>query len=596
MSCLFGYYGRPDPRLLDRMADRLGHRCRGGWERRGIDPAPGVRAAVGRGRAPWSVDPHTESRPEPPLLFGYGGVLFGGSPAIPETGAGSPRLRDLAAELARDPAGGLSALHGAFVAALALRDDFFLIRDPAGIKVLYWTRTPDRLLFASEVKALFADPRVPRRIRPGALAEYFTFSFVPGEGTMFEGIFELQPGTLLRWADGQVALDRRFRFEGMEADDATDPDIEGWTGRMRSALAASVRECREAAGGSPAVFLSGGIDSSAVLAHAARQSGGTPVKTFSVHFGPKYANENAFVAMMVERWGTDHTWLEIRPKGFLRRLREIIRHLDDPIGDPITVPNYLLAEAASRIAPAVLNGEGGDPCFGGPKNIPMMLADLYGRMPGDPPEGWLERAYLRSYRKCFDDLGRLLSPEVFAASGGDDALAAILTPFFTADRPRSFLNKLMSINIRLKGANLILVKVEKMTAANGLLALAPLFSRRIIEFSMACPPGLKLMGNVEKGILKRSARGMVPDPIIERPKSGMMVPVRFWLQGEMRRYARRMLSRKNLRRLGYFDVSYVRSLLDYDRTEVQSQRFGLKLWMLITFMLWHEQMVEGKSP
>ncbi|MEZ5578087.1 MAG: asparagine synthase C-terminal domain-containing protein [Candidatus Competibacteraceae bacterium] len=107
------------------------------------------------------------------------------------------------------------------------------------------------------------------------------------------------------------------------------------------------------------------------------------------HFGAEYARENEFVQLMVDRYHTDHHWLEIRPGGFLERLREIIWRLDDPIGDPVTVPNYLLAQAASQVADVVLNGEGGDPCFGGPKNIPMLLPGCTVSLPGELSAGWL---------------------------------------------------------------------------------------------------------------------------------------------------------------------------------------------------------------
>jgi hypothetical protein len=107
--------------------------------------------------------------------------------------------------------------------------------------------------------------------------------------------------------------------------------------------------------------------------------------------------------------------------------------------------------------------------------------------------------------------------------------------------------------------------------------------------------GLKLMGSVEKGVLKAAMADLLPRPIIDRPKSGMMVPVRFWMRGEMRRYARRLLSKRNLARVGFFNADYVRKLLDYDRSDIWGSRHGLKLWMLVTFMLWHEQMVEGKN-
>jgi len=606
MGCLFGYFGKPADGLLDSMAKILAHRCKGGSEQSRLTINDQLVAEIGHGIPPWSRGPQVAEIPEKHLAFGYSGVFFnsngvfsdneirngnGASEAI----ADSSNIRGDIVTFEKDPEKTLQSLEGAFVAALALGDHFYLSRDPAGIKVVYWTLCGRRLLFASEIKALFADPEVPRKMRIGALPEYLTFSFIPGKRTMFDNIHELQPGSMLTFSRGEIRTHRYFVFERNEWDGKSNRTDSEYTEQVRIDLEQSVRECCEISGSPPAVFVSGGIDSSLVLAILANQVPQVPIKTFSVHFGAKYENENEFVSMIQERYRTDHTWLEIRPSKFIKQMRRIIWSLDDPIGDPITVPNFLLAQAASRVTGVVLNGEGGDPCFGGPKNIPMMLSRLYGPLPGETESGWLERNYLLSYKKCFSDLAQILNPDVLKASGGEEALIAILRPFFQNKAPKNFLNKLMNINIRLKGGNLILVKVDKMTSVNGLLALAPLFSKRIIEASMACPPGLKLVGNVEKAILKLAVRDIVPEPIVHRPKSGMMVPVRFWFQKEMRRYAKKVLSRSNLGKLGFFNIDYVKSLLKYDKTEIQSARYGLKLWMLITFMLWYEQMVEGKK-
>lgn len=589
MSCLFGYCGRPAEGLLDRMADIMSHRHHESWERTRLAVREDHVIEIGHGKAPWSAGPCVAEIPERHLAFGYAGVLFNATEIL-----GSDRTEDALAMIKDDPEHQIQRLEGAFVSALAYRERLILIRDHGGVKVLYWNLNQNRLIFASEIKALFADPAAPRRMRMAALPEYLTFSFVPGERTMFEDIYELQPGTTLKYHNGKVSLRRHFLFEEMEWDGQNHRSNHEYAEQVRADLEQSVSECCGKNRTPPAVFLSGGIDSSAVLGVTAKLFPDVPIKTFSVHFGPKYANENEYISMMTDRYRTDHTWLEIRPPNFIRRMRRIIWQLDDPIGDPITVPNFLLAEAGSRVSDVVLNGEGGDPCFGGPKNIPMMLVRMYGA-PGESDRTWLERNYLFSYKKCFSDLAQILSPDVLKASGGEDALTAIITPFLESAAPGSFLNKLMSINIRLKGANLILVKVDKMTSANQLLALPPLFSKRIIETSMACPPNLKLIGNVEKGILKRAVADIIPDPIVQRPKSGMMVPVRFWFMGEMKRYARKVLSKRNLNRVGLFNTPYVRKLLKYDKTEVQGARCGLKLWMLITFMLWYEQMIEGKK-
>lgn len=586
MSCLFGYCGGPHADgLLERMAALLAHRCPLGWERVAAKTVDGAAVEIGHGLAAWNQP--TQLAQHGQAVLGYGGVLF--------TDAELPEQR--LARLVQQPAveTTLEALTGAFVLALQRDDTFYLLRDAAGVKVLYWTLSQGRLLFASEIKALFADPSVARRLRIGALPEYLSFSFVPGAGTMFENIAELQPGSMLRFRHGRVEIQRYFRFEGLEGETLRPP--EEYPMLVRTALEQSVAECLALSPSRPpAVFLSGGIDSSSVLAVAAQQRPETRFPTFSVHFGAEYARENDFIQLMVDRYHTEHHWLEVRPRSFVEQLREIIWRLDDPIGDPVTMPNYLLAQAAAQASDFVLNGEGGDPCFGGPKNLPMLLARLYGPLPGEPTTGWLERNYLRAFQRCYQDLAVLLEPALLRETGGDEALISLLEPFFQASQPSDFVNKLMAMNIRLKGANLILVKVEKMTAANGVLALPPLFSRRIIEASMRCPAHLKLEGAVEKSVLKKAVRDLVPEPIIARPKSGMMVPVRFWFQGELRRYGEKLLSRKNLARWGLFNPAYVKRLLSYDMEGVPGLRHGLKLWMLMTFLLWYEQMVEAPLP
>lgn len=592
MSCLFGYCGAPTDELLARMAGLLAHRCPQGWESVRGHLVTGETIEIGHGIANWNQESQLARQTTHDLL-GYGGVLF---PAEPSTG---PMInsQQLLVDLRQTPdiEAQLASLTGAFVLSFAQDDSIYLLRDPAGVKVLYWTVWQGRLLFASEIKALFADPALPRQLRASALPEYLTFSFVPGAGTMFTGIEELQPGSLLRFCRGQVQVRRHFRFEELEGETVRAAD--DYPALVRAALEQSVAECLAVSGQQPpAVFLSGGIDSSAVLAVAAQQEPQRAFPTFSVHFGAEYARENEFVQLMVDRYRTAHRWLEIRPTNFLEQLREIIWRLDDPIGDPVTVPNYLLAQAAAEVADVVLNGEGGDPCFGGPKNLPMLLAQLYGPLPGEASTGWLERNYLRAFQRCYQDLGVLLDPALLREAGGDETMVSLLEPFFQTSQPREFVNKLMAMNIRLKGANLILVKVEKMTAANGVLALPPLFSRRIIETSMRCPPNTKLEGAIEKSVLKKAVQDLVPEPIIARPKSGMMVPVRFWFQGDLRRYGEHLLSRKNLQRCGFFNPDYVKRLVNYEIEGVPGLRHGLKLWMLVTFLLWYEQMVEAPLP
>lgn len=596
MSCLFGYCGLPAPGLLTKMANLLSHRCNLGWEQVNGKLREEYVIEIGHGIAPWCQNSQVMQHNQ--CFLGYAGTIFNAPFTLPfdtpDDISISHQMEQWLNDLTYAPNTRLEQLEGAFVMALALGENFYLLRDHAGVKVIYWTVHQGRLLFASEIKALFADSSVPRRMRSGALLEYLSFSFVPGKRTMFEGIEELQPGSILTFSQGQVKIRRHFEFEKQE-NFLQKPNARQYhTEAVRTALETSVQECCQVSTHKPpGVFLSGGIDSSAVLAMTCKTLPDVRIPTFSVNFGAEYPNENEFISLMQKRYRTNHHELEIRPADFMTQLREIVWHLDDPIGDPVTVPNYLMAKAAAKVTNVVLNGEGGDPCFGGPKNIPMLLTRLYGPMPGEPSQSWLARNYLHSFQRCYQDLTSLVDPAVFKEAGGEEALFAILEPFFNTASPQAFLNKLMSLNIRSKGANLILVKVEKMSSANGLLALPPLFSRRIIETSMACPPQLKLEGTIEKAILKQAVMDMIPEPIIARPKSGMMVPVQFWFQGEMRRYAKKLLSKKHLKRIGLLNPDYVKRLLNYEIEGVPGLRHGLKLWMLITFLLWYEQMVES---
>lgn len=567
MSALFGYYGKPLEGLIETMASQLQHRCKKGYEYKKITYSDKV-VEIGHGLANWQIKSQIMTENE--KIMAYNGYLFE-----------NKNIKEIFNASIEE---NINAITGAYTLVQAEKNHCFLARDHAGIKVIYWSYHQERLVFASEIKALFADPLVKRTMRKQALLEYFTFSFIPGENTMFEGIYELQPGHLLKFSNNKIHITRYFYFENQENLSQENLDI----APVQQALQDSIQQCCNFNSASPpAVFLSGGIDSSSVLALANQFYKTIP--TFSVHFGKNYNNENEFIDLMVKRYQTEHYSLEIKPNDFIDKLQEIIWHLDDPIGDPVTMPNYLMAEKASRISNFILNGEGGDPCFGGPKNIPMLLSQLYGPLPKKSNENFLERTYLYSFQRGYRDLPDLLLNKNFSEAH----LINLLKPFFHSEKPKHFINKLMHTNIRLKGANLILVKVDKMTSSHGLIALAPLFTKAIIEASFQTHPRFKLHGSIEKYVLKQAVKDLIPIEIIQRPKSGMMVPVHFWMQKQLRGYIKKVLSPKTLKQQEIFNPDYVKKLLSYDIEGVPGMQHGLKLWMLMTFSLWYQQMVEA---
>ena len=590
MSAIFGFTGPPRREWLVSMADTLRHRGRG--------PQTFVET-------PYVSVGYLHNDACDGLGQTAGGVWQEGDQVVAMAGFLTSVPSGQGPILSRflpDPVGSsltetLAATRGDYVLVCADGPHVQVVRDAAGLRSLAYAQHAGRLLFAVEPKAILAVPGFPRRMRMASLAQYLAFSFVPPPHTMLEGVCALPAGHLAEVADnGHVQLKRFFYLEAeeavppKEADPQATPRIHAEVRSFQQQFSQVVTD-RLPASGPVGVFLSGGLDSSLVAAEVAEQAAGR-VSTYSLHFGEKYPHELSFAREVAERVGSRHEEVLLQPQGFLPRLREMIWQLDDPIGDPITMPNYELARRVSGEHRVVFNGEGGDPCFGGPKNLPMLLQHWYGGVARG--EHFREEAYLASYRRAYEEIGRLLTPEAAADVESDRDLVGVLRPFFRCPKPVHFLNKLMAINIRLKGAHLILPKVERMLAASGISPLSPLFSEEMVRRSMQLPPTLKLNAGVEKVILKQAFASRLPRSVIERPKSGMRVPVHFWFQGELRRYARAVLSPKALREGGIFQPRRVKQLLDYS-TEEGPGRYGLRLWMLLTFELWRRLVVEREA-
>ncbi|MEH1827078.1 MAG: asparagine synthase C-terminal domain-containing protein [Nostoc sp.] len=319
---------------------------------------------------------------------------------------------------------------------------------------------------------------------------------------------------------------------------------------MRELLDQVVQEYLPSANEPVGVFLSGGLDSSCITALVAKFHK-APVHTFSIHFGAECPNELEFSNLVASHCQTQHHILEITFKDMWERLPETMAYLDDPIGDPLTVPNLLLGRLARESVEVVLNGEGGDPCFGGPKNQPMLINSLYGSVTNQDAL----QAYLISFQKCAVDLPQLLKPEVWQA---------IQTAPWVFEEDlysqANYLNRLMAMNIKFKGADQILTKVSNLTQAARLQGRSPLFDQRIVDLSMEIPPKYKLSGVEEKAVLKQAitygtsslgdaARSTIadilPETIIHRPKSGMMVPVQLGFRKYWQQEARDLLLNRN---------------------------------------------------
>ncbi|MGB5960826.1 MAG: asparagine synthase-related protein [Coleofasciculaceae cyanobacterium] len=468
----------------------------------------------------------------------------------------------------------LSKLVGVFSLAVWDREQqiLWLARDRIGAKTLYYTTNGKTCWAAPNLKSLA--PHHSQDIDLVALRDYLCCGFVPGSRTMWQQVQELRPGTMLSFPEAQIQPYWQLQESISAAHSlAEKPSLEWYAKQLRTLLEQVVQEYLPAS--KPVgVFLSGGLDSSSITALAA-QFHTAPIHTYSIHFGEKSPNELEFSSLVAKHCATQHHILEISFRQMWQQLPETMKCLDDPIGDPLTVPNLLLGKLAKESVQIILNGEGGDPCFGGPKNQPMLINQLYGNITQQDSL----QAYLLSFQKCASDLPQLLKPEIWQIVKQQPYV-------FSEDLQSdfSYLNRLMALNIKYKGADQILTKVNNLTKAVELQGRSPLFDQRIVEQSLQIPPEYKLSGVQEKAVLKQAVIDLLPPQIIHRPKSGMMVPVQMGFREHWQRQAKALLLNRQARIAPYLNQALIRDWLSY-RGDTWS-RYGVKLWLLASLEIW----------
>jgi asparagine synthase (glutamine-hydrolysing) len=412
-----------------------------------------------------------------------------------------------------------------------------------------------------------------------AVATYLSYAYVPGRHTLVAGVHKVLPGETVRIREGRIEHRPYWSLPAVAQEGPADE--EGLRAQLRTRLEGAVR--RRLSPGRLGATLSGGIDSSLIVALARRLHDGE-LATFSVCFGDGYPDELAFSSLVAAHCATEHRVIEVSSSAVVRHLDETLRLLIDPIGDPLTVPNALLFREAAAETGVVLNGEGGDPCFGGPKNVPMLLAELLGDGSNEDDDGSARaRSYLRAHQKCYDDLDRMLEPDARAALFARPLEADVL-PHLTDAGWGSFVTRLMALNVSFKGAHHILPKVDALSAPFGVVSRSPLFDRQVVETAFAIPPQLKLKGTVEKYLLKRAVEDLLPRVILDRPKSGMLVPVEGWFRGPLLGEARERLL-DGLAPWGIVRRDYMERLLSGRLPGVRPRR-GAKIWLLVTLEGW----------
>jgi asparagine synthase (glutamine-hydrolysing) len=513
--------------------------------------------------------------------------------------------------------GMVERLRGMFAFALwdRPRRRLVLARDRVGIKPLYIYRGPEKLLFGSEPKAILADPDVERRIDPAALEDYLAFGVVPGRRSIFAGIEKLLPAHVLTVGPGDWnrAPRRYWRLVIM-------PDLrrtaDDWQEEICTKLDETLR-LHLIADVPVGAFLSGGIDSSLVVASAARGATG-PLQTFSIGFREKAFSELPYARQVAERFGTRHTEQVIMPDA-VSLLGELTRYYDEPFADSSAIPTFLVSRLASRSVKVVLSGDGGDEAFGGYARYAHDLkeATVRQRLPAWfrraalgplgrtwPKADWLPRplrvktalmnlsreaasAYANTMTLCRPPLRRrLLAADVRAGLDGHDPERIIRDGYATAPAGDA-LGGMIAADLEMILPDDYLVKVDRASMANGLEVRPPLLDHEVLELAARIPSRWKIRRGETKWILKQAYRDRLPRAILARPKQGFEIPVDAWLRGPLRDMFESAVLDPRARIADLVDQTTARDV--YRAHLTRTYRYGGILWSLLILARWAEE-------
>ena len=509
----------------------------------------------------------------------------------------------------------LARLRGMFALAIwdGPRRRLFAARDRLGKKPFYYATTSSGLVFASEIKAILADPSVSVNPSHGAIREYLRAQYVPSPLTAFAGIWKLPAAHWLTFdLDSGLHVERYWDLPtGVVDGDPMELEVQ-LLDQLRDAV--RVRLSGDVPVGA---LLSGGVDSSGVVALMAEA---TPrrVQTFSIGFGERSHDETPYARMVAERYGTEHHELVVTPDT-LDVLPRLVWHYNEPFADPSALPSYYVSQLTRSHVKVVLSGDGGDETFGGYENYARVLAWRN----ADVVPSWLRRPVGSAVVRGLAELpytntlarasraARMLAgttEERFALQTSifkPEEEAAAFTPAFQAmaaedavevlsgvpvTDSQTDLDLMMRHDLRHYLPDCLMTKIDVASMAHGLEVRCPLLDHRLVEFASQIPGRLKRDDLGGKRILKRALRGHLPDAVVSRPKQGFGVPVAAWFRGPLSGMLRDTLLDSRAERRGLFEPEFVRRAVD---DHVGGRRdWSSRLWALLLLELWFREFVD----
>jgi asparagine synthase (glutamine-hydrolysing) len=494
-------------------------------------------------------------------------------------------------------------------------NSLFLARDRVGIKPLYYCQSPSGLLFASEIKAILADPSFRAEVEPTLIDRFLTFDYMPGEETLFRGIRKLSPGTCLVAKSGQIRTrqywDLQFKDSGLSEAQAELQLIEMLEESARLHMISDV----------PVGFLlSGGLDSTAMLSLAVGKSD-KKLSSFTVGFSePGVIDERPFAKLAADTYGSDHHEITISSKDFADFLPKYVWHMEEPVCEPPAIALYYISKLAREFVTVLISGEGGDEAFAGYPNYRsgLWLETLKSKMgralplitgPVSLANRFLQNSRMAKYNYLlshnFDSyyLSRTATPERFTKNGYsqiyEPAFSQTLRKEVTLSPLRKFqhaaptgdiVNRMLYIDTKTWLADDLLIKADKITMANSIELRVPLLDHEVLEFAASLPANLKVRGITTKYLAKKALGKRVPEAIINRKKAGFPTPYATWLKKDLKARIRDILLDSRTRARGYFRDRTIQKMLDEDK-----DLYAKEIFSLVVLELWHREFVDHKN-
>jgi asparagine synthase (glutamine-hydrolysing) len=515
----------------------------------------------------------------------------------------------------------VTRLRGMF--AFALWDErkkrLLLARDRVGVKPLYYTNTGKSLIFGSEIKSLLVDPDTVRNLNPRAIDRFLTYYYLPGNETMFEKIFKLEPGQYLTIEDGQISIRQYWdlHFEIPQSPPSFDEAVDS----LRLLLSRSVKD-HMISDVPVGILLSGGVDSTGILSYATKHSD-KPIHTFTMGFsGEGFQDERPYAKLASQTFGTIHQEISMTADDFREFLPKYVWHMEEPVCEPPAIALYFVSQLARKSSVKVLlSGEGGDEAFGGYqtyRNLLILerLKSIFG-----PAKGLLRlgfQAIGKIGRKQIGSYAKLVEPTL-----AEYYLSRTATPFthFNQDKPRLYnrefaalldtkasgiptrelfgqvsdlalLNRMLYVDSKTWLPDDLLVKADKMTMAASVELRVPLLDYRVLEFAASLPLHYKVSGWKLKRILKAALVDSVPKEILNRKKTGFPVPYDTWMRREMSEFVFDTILAENASIHTYLCK---KTTTDFLQAHRRGEGYSKEVFSLLVLELWHKQFVKPSA-